>query len=138
MIMNQDTAFSVIVSGLGNMMTMLNDDDSQPMLKQLLVIFNNDVLYDIFLPAVKEIGLNTKREIVAEALNLNMHLCLIVSLFYVMRNGKDNDKVCLNDKIYLRAELELLQEAFSTMGEDEFLKESSKAVNALKDLIKTH
>jgi hypothetical protein len=129
--MNKEMAFSLIVSGLGNMMTMLKDDDSEPMLQQLLVIFNDNASYDIFLPAVQKIGVNSKREIVAEALCLNMHLCLIVSLFYVFNDDKDKDK------IYLRAEVELLQEAFETMPENEFLKESNKAVSALKDLIKT-
>jgi hypothetical protein len=37
----------------------------------------------------------------------------------------------------LLVSFELLQEAFKTMPEDEFLRQADKAVNNLKDLIKT-
>jgi hypothetical protein len=47
-----------------------------------------------------------------------MNLCLIVALFYVFNDDKDKDKISL------RNELELLQEAFKTMPEDEFLRQS--------------
>jgi hypothetical protein len=37
--MNKDTAFSVIVSGFGNMFAMLESEESEPVLNQLLIIF---------------------------------------------------------------------------------------------------
>ena len=129
--MNKDTAFSVIVSALGNMLTMLESEESEPVLNQLLIIFNDKAIYDIFLTAVNKIGLKDMKEIMAEVLSYNMNLCLIVALFYVFNDDKDKDKISL------RNELELLQEAFKTMPEDEFLRQADKAVNNLKDLIKT-
>ncbi|VVM18518.1 hypothetical protein BSPWISOXPB_4360, partial [uncultured Gammaproteobacteria bacterium] len=87
--MNKDTAFSVIVSGFGNMFAMLESEESEPVLNQLLIIFNDKAIYDIFLTAVNKIGLKDMKEIMAEVLSYNMNLCLIVALFYVFNDDKD-------------------------------------------------
>jgi hypothetical protein len=121
--MNKDTAFSVIVSALGNMLTMLESEESEPVLNQLLIIFNDKAIYDIFLPAVNKIGLNGMKEIMAEVLVFNVNLCLIIALFHVFNDDKDKDKISL------RSQVELLQEAFEVMPEDEFLRQADKAVN---------
>jgi uncharacterized membrane protein len=80
------------------------------------------------------------KEIMAEVLGFNVNLCLIVALFHVFNDDKDKDKISL------RSQVELLQEAFEVMPEftadkkisyDEFLRQADKAVNNLKDLIKT-
>lgn len=118
--MNKDIAFSVIVSALSNMYNVLDSETDEPMSSQLLRIFKSVAEYDIFLSAVRKIGLNNTREIVADISNANMHLCLIITLFYALNDDKDRDK------IYLRAKIELLQEAFETMTADEFLSEANK------------
>jgi hypothetical protein len=67
-------------------------------LNQLLIIFNDKAIYDIFLTAVNKIGLKDMKEIMAEVLSYNMNLCLIVALFYVFNDDKDKDKISLRNE----------------------------------------